>query len=50
MSKVPEPSPLAPSDLFPERHIGPSPEEIEQMLALLGFDSLDALARAVCAG
>src|ERR1700741_3107643 len=46
MSKVPESSPLAPSDCFPERHIGPNPNEIEQMLALLGFSSLDALARA----
>ena len=35
--------PFSPLDTFARRHIGPSPEEIEQMLALLGFPSLDAL-------
>jgi glycine dehydrogenase len=34
---------LSPVDTLAKRHIGPSPEEIEQMLTLLGFPSLDAL-------
>ena len=34
---------FSPLDAFAGRHIGPSPEQIEQMLALLGFPSLDAL-------
>jgi glycine dehydrogenase len=34
---------FAPTDTFVHRHIGPNPEEIAQMLAVLGFDSLDAL-------
>jgi glycine dehydrogenase len=33
------------NDAFVERHIGPDDESIAQMLALLGLDSLDALAR-----
>ncbi len=28
---------------FPARHIGPSPEQVQEMLAALGIDSLDAL-------
>ena len=43
-------SPDAPTPLncapFQERHIGPSPEEKEHMLKLLGFSSLDALIEA----
>ncbi|MBE9229997.1 aminomethyl-transferring glycine dehydrogenase [Phormidium sp. LEGE 05292] len=31
------------TDNFASRHIGPSPEEIKQMLELLGFSSLDEL-------
>ncbi|OKH33073.1 glycine dehydrogenase (aminomethyl-transferring) [[Phormidium ambiguum] IAM M-71] len=31
------------TDSFASRHIGPSPEEIKQMLELLGFSSLDEL-------
>jgi glycine dehydrogenase len=31
------------SDSFAQRHIGPSPADIKEMLALLGYDSLDAL-------
>jgi len=34
---------LAPSDTFPDRHIGPSEAEIQEMLATLGLPSLDAL-------
>jgi glycine dehydrogenase len=34
---------LAPTDSFAGRHIGPSADEIEQMLKLLGFSTLDAL-------
>ena len=34
---------LAAHDAFPERHIGPSDEDIVEMLALVGVDSLDAL-------
>ncbi|QZZ23092.1 aminomethyl-transferring glycine dehydrogenase [Leptothermofonsia sichuanensis E412] len=47
---VPRPSlpvnPLAYTDSFERRHIGPSPEDITQMLALLGFKSLDDLIEA----
>jgi glycine dehydrogenase len=41
-----DPSLLAPSDTFVERHIGPSDTEVAQMLALLGLPSLEALGRA----
>ncbi|MDO4709292.1 MAG: aminomethyl-transferring glycine dehydrogenase [Pseudomonadota bacterium] len=34
-------------DAFIARHIGPSSDEIQQMLGLLGFDSLDALTDAI---
>src|SRR5690606_34541324 len=34
---------LAPSDTFPRRHVGPNAEEIREMLAVLGLDSLDEL-------
>ncbi len=37
---------LAPTDRFASRHLGPSPEDREAMLDLLGFDSLDALSDA----
>src|SRR5688500_2689418 len=40
-------SPLDPTDTFPQRHIGPSPDEVQQMLAELGYDSLDALTNDV---
>jgi len=39
--------PLAPSDVFERRHIGPSPDDQKAMLSWLGFDSLDALTDAV---
>ncbi len=39
-------NPLTYTDSFEERHIGPSPEDLAQMLELLGFDSLDALIDA----
>ena len=35
-----------PYDFANRRHIGPSPEEMEQMLAVIGADSLDALIDA----
>ncbi|KAG0164711.1 hypothetical protein DFQ30_009501, partial [Apophysomyces sp. BC1015] len=34
-------------DAFAERHIGPSADDQRQMLAVLGFDSRDALIDAV---
>src|SRR2546423_610520 len=37
---------LAPSDTFVRRHIGPGDGEIRQMLAFLGFESLERLADA----
>ena len=39
------------TDPFVRRHIGPSPDEQQEMLRTLGYDSLDALmAAAVPAG
>src|SRR5688572_2626689 len=38
--------PLDPLDTFPRRHIGPSEAERKEMLEVLGFASLDALADA----
>ncbi|MGK7875966.1 MAG: aminomethyl-transferring glycine dehydrogenase [Xenococcaceae cyanobacterium] len=35
--------PLPPTDSFVKRHIGPSADEVEQMLKALGFSTLDAL-------
>ncbi len=35
--------PLRPTDTFPERHIGPNDDEIAQMLATIGCQSLDEL-------
>ena len=35
--------PREPVDTFPRRHIGPSEEDVREMLAFLGRDSLDAL-------
>jgi glycine dehydrogenase len=40
------PEHLAPSDTFARRHIGPSEAEIAEMLALLGYRTLDELADA----
>ena len=34
---------LAPGDTFPRRHLGPSDDDVREMLATLGLDSLDAL-------
>lgn len=39
-------NPLAYTDSFERRHIGPSPDDVAQMLKLLGFDSIDALINA----
>jgi glycine dehydrogenase len=42
------PEALAPTDLFVRRHIGPNADEIEAMLKVLGFSSLDeAIAKIV---
>ncbi len=38
---------LRPADPFPPRHLGPSPEDLAEMLAALGLDSLEALVDAV---
>jgi glycine dehydrogenase len=38
---------LGPTDTFVRRHIGPSEADVEEMLAVLGFESLDALTGAV---
>ena len=38
---------LAPSDTFARRHISPNEAEITEMLAALGYHSLDELATAV---
>jgi glycine dehydrogenase len=35
--------PLAPTDTFLRRHIGPSPEDVDDMLEFLGYDALDDL-------
>jgi glycine dehydrogenase len=37
---------LASAQTFPQRHIGPTPTEVQQMLAALGFGSLAALVEA----
>src|SRR4051812_28042455 len=37
---------LDPSDTFPRRHIGPGPAATQEMLATVGFESLDALTDA----
>ncbi len=36
---------LGPTDRFPSRHIGPRDDEIREMLARLGLDSLEGLVR-----
>ncbi len=41
-----QPDVLAPSDTFARRHIGPQKTETAEMLALLGYKSLDELAAA----
>ncbi len=38
--------PVAYTDVFQQRHIGPSSEDVQQMLSKLGFDSLAALIEA----
>jgi glycine dehydrogenase len=37
---------LPPADRFARRHLGPGPQEQREMLAVLGFDSLDAMIEA----
>ncbi len=41
-----QPDVLVPSDSFARRHIGPSQSEVAEMLALLGYKTLDELAAA----
>ena len=41
-----EPETYRPYDFANRRHIGPSPEEIAEMLRIVGFDSLEALIDA----
>ena len=38
-----EPTEYLPYDFANRRHIGPSPEEMDAMLQVVGADSLDAL-------
>jgi glycine dehydrogenase len=45
-----QPDLLAPSDTFARRHIAPGDTEITEMLAALGYKSLDELADAVVPG
>ena len=45
-----QPDLLAPSDTFARRHIAPGQTEIAEMLAALGYRSLDELADAVVPG
>ena len=40
------PKSLAPGDTFPRRHIGPDDAEVQEMLSVIGLDSLDALVEA----
>src|SRR5262245_25039719 len=35
--------PLSPCDTFPERHLGPGPEDVREMLSTVAAASLDAL-------
>ena len=42
-----QPEVLAPSDTFARRHIGPSAAEVADMLAVLGYKSLDQLVDAI---
>jgi glycine dehydrogenase len=35
--------PLAPCDTFPQRHLGPHPDDLDQMLQVVGAGSLDEL-------
>ena len=41
---------LQPTTPFVHRHIGPSPDDIQAMLATIGYDSLEALAAATVPG
>ncbi|RME59405.1 MAG: hypothetical protein D6790_10720, partial [Caldilineae bacterium] len=34
---------LAPTDIFVPRHLGPEPNDVDEMVAAIGVDSLDAL-------
>ena len=43
-------SPLAPTDAFARRHIGPSDADVAAMLATLGLDSLEDLIRETVPG
>jgi glycine dehydrogenase len=41
---------LKPTDTFVHRHIGPTPDDIQEMLSTLGLPSLDALINATIPG
>src|SRR5260221_5027522 len=41
--KTPLGNPFAPLDTFARRHLGPGPEEVETMLGIVDYPSLDAL-------
>src|ERR1017187_6143332 len=41
---------MQPADWFADRHIGPSPEDIQDMLRVVGFPTLDAMVDAAIPG
>ena len=41
---------MQPADRFADRHIGPSPEDIQDMLRVVGFPTLDAMVDAAIPG
>ena len=41
---------MQPADRFADRHIGPSPEDIQEMLRVVGFPTLDAMVDATIPG
>ena len=43
----PAPDLFAPLDTFARRHLGPGPDEVAQMLATLGYESVETLAADV---
>jgi len=42
--------PLAPTDTFPRRHIGPNPAETREILEVIGYGSLEELVNAAVPG
>ena len=43
---IPAPAPLTDADSFVSRHIGPRPDDVQAMVRLLGYDTLNALIDA----